>query len=74
MALMRHPPIPADCAPRGWLGCAARDLILADPARPWRIRSLARPVGLNEKKLKSGFRSQSPLQNEIGTPGMGGFC
>lgn len=35
----------------------ARDLLLAEPARPWTIHSLARRVGLNDKKLKRGFRA-----------------
>ncbi|MFX7804591.1 AraC family transcriptional regulator, partial [Acinetobacter baumannii] len=34
----------------------ARALILGDLARNWTIRDIARAVGLNEKKLKSGFR------------------
>jgi AraC-like DNA-binding protein len=36
----------------------ARDLLEAAPAEPWCIRDLARRVGLNERKLKSGFRTQ----------------
>lgn len=36
----------------------ARGLMLADPMRAWTIAGLARQVGLNEKKLKSGFRTQ----------------
>jgi AraC-like DNA-binding protein len=59
MALMRRPPVPADFAPRDGARLRhARDLILADPAKPWTIRGLSRQVGLNEKKLKSGFRAQ----------------
>jgi AraC-like DNA-binding protein len=38
--------------------CAAKTLILSDVAAPWTIRRLAKRVGLNEKKLKAGFRAQ----------------
>jgi AraC-like DNA-binding protein len=36
----------------------ARAIILADPARLWTIRDLARQVGMNEKKLKESFRDR----------------
>lgn len=36
----------------------ARQRLDAAPARAWTIRALAREVGLNEKKLKQGFRRQ----------------
>jgi AraC-like DNA-binding protein len=35
---------------------AARDLLVADLERTWLLRDLARHVGLNENKLKYGFR------------------
>lgn len=35
----------------------ARDLLLSDLARPWTIADLARRTGLNEKRLKTGFRA-----------------
>jgi AraC-like DNA-binding protein len=34
----------------------ARDLLVADLERTWLLRDLARQVGLNENKLKHGFR------------------
>ncbi|SEG36169.1 helix-turn-helix transcriptional regulator [Bosea lathyri] len=42
---------------------AARDLLLADLDHAWTIRELSLKVGLNEKKLKAGFRDQfgSPI-------------
>lgn len=41
----------------------ARDLLLADLDHGWTIRELSLKVGLNEKKLKAGFRDQfgSPI-------------
>lgn len=35
----------------------ARDLLLSDLAYPWTIRELAQRVGINERKLKEGFRA-----------------
>lgn len=35
---------------------AAKTLMMADMARPWRIADVARQVGLSEKRLKAGFR------------------
>ncbi|TNM59527.1 helix-turn-helix transcriptional regulator [Aliirhizobium smilacinae] len=34
----------------------ARDLMIAELARPWTLGELAREVGLTEKRLKSGFK------------------
>jgi len=62
MALMRRPPDPA-CAVSCGSGRMeqARALIEADPGRNWTIRALARAVGVNERKLKSGFRARFGL-------------
>lgn len=55
---LRHPP-DCCCTTRDRLRLEeARRLLLSDPAKPWCIRGLARRVGLNERKLKSGFRAQ----------------
>ncbi|TAA56735.1 AraC family transcriptional regulator [Shinella sp. JR1-6] len=35
----------------------ARDLLIAELARPWTLEELAREVGLTQKRLKSGFKS-----------------
>lgn len=57
IALMRQPPIRRGTAGRDARRLAeARALMLGDLARNWTIRDIARAVGLNEKKLKAGFR------------------
>ena len=35
----------------------AQELLLSQPERPWTIALLSRRVGLNEKKLKAGFKA-----------------
>lgn len=35
----------------------ARDLLIAELARPWTLDDLAREVGLTQKRLKTGFKS-----------------
>lgn len=39
----------------------AKALMLADLARPWTVRAVARGVGLTEKRLKADFRSRFGL-------------
>ncbi len=59
MALVRHPPDAPCAGPHDSRRLEqARALIEADPGRAWTIRELARAVGVNERKLKSGFRAR----------------
>lgn len=39
----------------------ARDLLIADLARPWTLEALAREAGLTRKRLKAGFRDMYGL-------------
>lgn len=58
MELMRNPPLRLAWGSRDVARLReARGLILADPMQAWTIAGLARRVGLNEKKLKGGFRA-----------------
>ncbi|MGQ3027336.1 MAG: helix-turn-helix transcriptional regulator [Ferrovibrionaceae bacterium] len=58
IALMRSPAVRrSNTAGRDSRRLAeARAMMLGDLARNWTIRDIARAVGLNEKKLKAGFR------------------
>lgn len=57
LAALRKPALPAPSPRRDRRRLdEARDLMLADLARPWTIADLARRAGLNEKRLKTGFR------------------
>nr|WP_314074276.1 AraC family transcriptional regulator [uncultured Roseococcus sp.] len=59
MEMMRHPPERLAWGSRDTARLRqARGLMLSDPMRAWTIAGLARQVGLNEKKLKAGFRTQ----------------
>ncbi len=49
---------PALSAKQMRLITSAHQLLLSDIAYPWTIRELSRRTGLNEKRLKSGFKQQ----------------
>ncbi|WP_159993307.1 AraC family transcriptional regulator [Roseomonas sp. 18066] len=58
MALMRDPPAERATPPRELARLElARRLVLAAPEEAWTIRALSRRAGLNERKLKEGFRA-----------------
>lgn len=57
LSTLRAPSAPAGGRSEARRVAEARALMLADPARAWTIRELGRRVGLNDKKLKSGFRA-----------------
>ncbi len=57
IALMRQPAARGPSNRDARRLAEARALMLGELARNWTIRDLARAVGLNEKKLKAGFRA-----------------
>lgn len=57
LGLLRDTTPPAHPSQRDRRKCeVARDALLSDLARPWTVTELARHAGLNEKRLKAGFR------------------
>jgi AraC-like DNA-binding protein len=57
--LIRQPPALAGPAPRDLEALRqAKALLSTRPEEPWTIATLARQVGLTEKRLKTGFRQQ----------------
>jgi AraC-like DNA-binding protein len=58
LSALRRPPDICCCGRDHARLREARRMLDSCPGHPWCIRDLARKVGLNERKLKSGFRAQ----------------